>query len=194
MSINIHYTRFATALLIVLTALTGIVTDARAQADPTGGVPGDWLSRYAGARALGMGGAFVASMDGPIGAIWNPAGLSMLSQNQVSLESSRLFESTALHGFGFVLPSRQLPTIGLTVVNLRSGDFERTNDLNQSLGTFGESDMAFLLSASKNFTSRLAFGTTVKVVTQSIDEFDAAGLGADVDGSSPAPNLLKVGD
>jgi hypothetical protein len=172
--------RFATALLVVVTALCGAVVDARSQEDPTGGVPGDWLSRYAGARAVGMGGAFVASMDGPIGALWNPAGLSVLSQNQVSFETSRLFESTAMHGFGFAMPSQRLPSFGLTIVNLRSGDFERTNDLNQSLGTFGESDMAFLLSASKNVTRRLAFGATAKVVQQSIDEFDAVGVGADL--------------
>jgi hypothetical protein len=172
--------RFATALLLVLAALVSTVTDARSQGDPTGGAPGDWLSRYAGARSVGLGGAFVASMDGPIGSLWNPAGLSMLSQNQATLETSMLFEGTSMHGFGFVMPSQRLPSFALTVVNLRSGDFEKTNDLNQSLGTFAESDMAFLLSASKNLTSRLAVGASAKIVQQSIDEFDAVGAGADL--------------
>jgi hypothetical protein len=172
--------RFATALLVLLTALCGAVADAHSQEDPTGGVPGDWLSRYAGARSVGMGGAFVASMDGPIGALWNPAGLSLLSQNQVSFETSRLFESTSMHAFGFAMPSQRLPSFGLSIFNLRSGDFERTDELNQSLGTFGESDMAFLLSASKNMTRRLALGATAKVVKQSVDEFDAVAFGADL--------------
>lgn len=171
--------RFATALLVVLTALCGSVADARSQEDPTGGVPGDWLSRYAGARSVGLGGAFVAAMDGPIGSLWNPAGLSALSHNQVSLETSRLFESTSIHGFGFAIPSQRLPSFGLAIVNLRSGDFERTNDLNQSLGTFGENDLAFILSASKNLTRRFALGASAKIVQQSIDEFDAVGVGAD---------------
>ena len=172
--------RFATALLVLITALCGAVSGAHSQEDPTGGVPGNWLSRYASARAVGMGGAFVASMDGPIGVLWNPAGLSMLSQNQVGFETSRLFESTSMHAFGFAMPSQRLPSFGLAIYNLRSGDFERTDELNQSLGTFGESDMAFLMSASKSITRRLALGATAKVVKQSVDEFDAVAFGGDL--------------
>jgi hypothetical protein len=172
--------RFAPALLVLLTVLCGSVADARSQEDPTNGVPGDWLSRYAGARSVGMGGAFVASMDSPLGSLWNPAGLSVLSQNQVSLETSRLFESTSMHALGFAMPSQRLPSFGLSIFNLRSGDFERTNDLNQSLGTFDESDLAFLLTASKNLTRQLALGVTAKVVQQSLDEQSAVGVGGDV--------------
>jgi hypothetical protein len=185
--------RFATSLLLVLTALCGMAADARSQGDPSGGEPGDWLSRYAGARSVGLGGAFVASMDGPIGALWNPAGLSMLSQNQASIETSRLFESTSIHGFGFAMPSQRLPSFALTVINLRSGDFEKTNDLNQTLGSFGENDMAFLLSASKNLTRRLALGASAKVVQQSIDEFDAVGAGADLGVLYDVSPMVRVG-
>ena len=172
--------RFATALLVVLIALCGFVSDARSQEEPTNGVPGDWLSRYAGARSVGMGGAFVASMDSPLGSLWNPAGLSVLSQNQVSFETSRLFESTSMHAIGFAIPSQRLPSFGLSIFNLRSGDFERTNDLNQSIGTFGESDIAFLLTASKNLSRELALGVTAKVVQQSLDDQSAVGVGADI--------------
>jgi hypothetical protein len=132
-------------------------------------------------------------MDDPIGTLWNPAGLSLLSQNQATLETSRLFEGTSLYGLGFAMPSQRFPSFALTVVNLRSGDFERTNDLNQSLGTFGESDMAFLLSASKNITRRLALGASAKVVTQSIDEFDAVGAGADLGVLYDVSPTIRIG-
>jgi hypothetical protein len=72
-----------------------------------------------------------------------------------------------------------LPSFGLTVLALGSGDIERTSELNEPLGTFGESDMAFLFSMSKSF-SHLGLGANLKVVRQSIEEFDAAGVGFDV--------------
>jgi hypothetical protein len=52
--------------------------------------------------------------------------------------------------------------------------------LNEPQGSFQEGEMAFVLSASKNVNRRLSIGTNVKIVRQSIAEFDAAGFGADV--------------
>jgi hypothetical protein len=153
-------------------------TSARA-ADQNGGVPGDWLSRYAGARALGFGGAFVATADEPLGVVWNPAGLSQMFQNGVHFETAYLFEGTSINAFSFGMPARWFPSFGLTVLSLRSDGFERTTELNESLGSFYEGEMAFLLSASKNLSPRLSLGANVKVVRQTIEEFDAAGVGAD---------------
>lgn len=173
----IHRCAALAAAVLALIALTS--PPARA-GDQAGGVPGDWLSRYAGARSVGMGGAFVATADEPIGALWNPAGLSSVMQNEAHFEQTRLFEGTTINGFGFVFPFRTFPTLGLTMVSLGSDDFERTSELNEPLGTFQEADMAFLLSASKQVHSRVAVGANVKVARQQIEEFDAAGVGADL--------------
>jgi hypothetical protein len=165
------------AALILAPALMG-GTGVRAESQ-TGGAPGDWLARYAGARTMGIGGAFVATADDPLGAVWNPAGLSKMFQNEVRLESARLFEGTSINGLSFAMPNQSFPSFGLTVLSLRSGAFQKTNDLNESLGEFHESDMAFLLSGSKSLSPRLSLGANLKVVRQSIDEFDGAGVGAD---------------
>jgi len=170
-------TLIAFVLGVVLIVLFAAVAQSEEQ---NGGVPGDWLSRYAGARTIGMGGAFVATANDPIGVVWNPAGLSVLSQNRIQFETARLYESTSLHSLSFALPGRRLPSFGISIIALRSGDFERTNDLNESLGTFGASDMAFLISTSKNITGRLSVGANLKIIRQSVDEFDAAGVGADL--------------
>jgi hypothetical protein len=169
------HTVAAAALAIAVIA----VAPARA-GDESGGLPGDWLSSYAGARSVGMGGAFVATADEPIGAVWNPAGLSSVMQNEVHFEQTRFFEETTMNGVGVVFPFRTFPTLGLTMISMGSGDFERTNELNEPLGTFKESDIAFLLSASKQVHSRVAVGANVKVARQKVEDFDAAGAGADL--------------
>ena len=161
--------------------------------DPNGGVPGDWLSRYMGTRSAGLGGAFVAAANDPTGVLWNPAGLSLIAQNAVHLESAQLFEDTSIEGLSFAIPARRFPSFGLTILNLRSGKFERTNEFNQPLGDFSESDMAFFLSAAKSISPRLALGANVKVVRQSIDEFDGVGVGVDLGVIYSVTPKLRVG-
>ncbi len=80
----------------------------------------------------------------------------------------------------FAIPGRKFPSFGLTILNLRSGEFEKTNELNEPLGDFSESDMAFFLSASKNITPRFALGANAKIVRHAVDEFDATGFGVDI--------------
>ena len=183
---------FALAVLFAAT-LAALGATASHADDQSSGLPGDWLSRYLGPRPAGVGGAFVAVADDPIGVVWNPAGLSFMSQNQLSAETSILFESTSINGLGFAVPGRRFPSFGLTILNLRSGEFQRTNELNEPLGDFAESDMAFFLSASKNITPKLALGVSAKVVRHSVEEFDAAGFGADIGALYQVLPWLRIG-
>ncbi|MCK4538767.1 MAG: hypothetical protein KAV42_08225 [Candidatus Krumholzibacteria bacterium] len=172
-------TRRAASLALGLCILAVTGTGALAQ-DERGGAPGDWLSNYATARTVGIGGAFVSVANEPVGAIWNPAALTQVFQNVIFVETTRLFEETTINTFSFGTPERSLlPGFGLTVISLSSGAFEKTNELNDVIGEFEEGETAFLLSASKSISRRVAFGANLKVIRQSIDEFSASGAGAD---------------
>ena len=162
-------------------------------ATDSGGAPGSWLMSYAGARTLGLGGAFVASADDALGVLWNPAGLQWLDQNQVMLENVQLFEDTSINSLSFAVPSSWLPSMGLTMVSLRSGQFERTNELNNPLGTFSEGETAYLLSMAKGFSSRFTVGTSLKLVNQSVEDFSGGGFGIDLGGIYQVTPSLRVG-
>jgi hypothetical protein len=176
----------AAGLVLVMPVASGAVTE-------TGGTPGDWLARYSGARTVGLGSAYVAAADAPIGVVWNPATLGFLDQNEILLETARLFEDTELHGLSFAVPGRWLPSLGFTVLMLRSGGFERTNELNESLGTFDNGETAFLFSASKHIGTRFSLGGNVKVVRQSLEEFNAGGFGVDLGGLVNVTPRLRLG-
>jgi len=155
------------SVTLTAVALLSLVAFASAPAsaeDASHGVPGDWLSSYSGARSIGLGGAFVAVADEPIGAVWNPAGLTSAMQYEIHFEQTRLFEGTTMNGVGVVFPFRTFPTLGLSVITLGTDEFERTSELNEPLGTFTESDQAFLLSASKQVHDRVSVGANLKVV------------------------------
>lgn len=181
-----------TRAVVLVAALAGPAKSALA-ADASGGAPGSWLMNYAGARTLGMGGAFVATADDPLGVLWNPAGLQFMDQNQVLFENVRLFEETSVNSLGFAVPGNWLPSFGVSMVALRSGEFQRTNELNDDLGTFQERETAYLITLAKGVSPRLAVGANVKVVQQSIEDFSAGGVGMDLGAIARVTPTLRFG-
>lgn len=174
----IKYLAASLALFYCILAVTA--GGAYAQ-DGNGGAPGDWLSKYATARTIGIGGAFVSVADEPVGSVWNPAALTQVYRNVVFVETARLFEGTTINTLSFGTPERKmLPGFGLTIISFGSGAFEKTNELNDIIGEFEEGETAYLLSASKSVSTRLALGANLKIIQQSIDEFSASGAGADL--------------
>ncbi len=176
---NKRYLGFGLALALGFGMSMGGGTVAWAE-DQKGGMPGDWLSMYGSARSIGVGGAFVAVADEPLGVVWNPAGFSQMYQNAVHLETVRLFEETSINCLSFAMPGRRIPDFGLTILSLSSGGFEKTNNLNESLGTFNDGEMAFLFSVAKRLNPQLSIGANAKVVRQSVDVFNASGFGVDL--------------
>ena len=149
-----------TAFLSAALALAAPQANAQSQ---TGGAPGDWLAHYGTARTVGLGNAYVAVPDAAMAAVWNPAALGMMDQNEILLETGRLFEDTSVHGLSFAVPGRWLPSLGFSVVALRSGDFEKTNELNESLGTFDDGETAFMFTAAKHIGTRFSLGGNFKL-------------------------------
>lgn len=169
--------RFRVAGVLLGAALS--IAPPAAAAPQDAGLPGEWLARYASARTLGLGGAYVATANDPLGVLWNPAGLSYMNQNEVRLENARLFEGTSVNAAGFAVPGSRWPSLGVAMVSLGSGDFERTNDMNDALGTFREGQTAYLLTASKALTPTFALGANFKLVQQTIESFSGGGFGVD---------------
>jgi hypothetical protein len=181
--------------LIVGTVLLSLLLSAAPAAaqDESGGAPGSWLSQYVTARTMGLGGAFVAVADEASTAVWNPAGLAQLVPNELRFETARLFEDTSVNALNFAVPGNKLPSFGLSIVYLNSGNFERTNSMNDPLGTFSEGETAYILSMAKNLNTRLALGANAKLVRQSVEDFAGNGFGFDIGGIYCLTPSIKVG-
>src|SRR5215831_16058390 len=104
-------------LILALAALALRATPALAQ-QQNAGAPGEWLSQFSSARTLGLGGAYVATADDPLGVLWNPAGLSLMNQNELRFENARLFEDTSINSMGFAVPGSRWPSLGVAIVSL----------------------------------------------------------------------------
>src|SRR5215831_6724024 len=177
---------------LVIGAHLVLTTSAFAQAQ-SAGAPGEWLTQFTGSRSLGLGGAYVATADDPLGVLWNPAGMSFMNQNELRFENAQLFENTAINSFGFAVPGSRWPSFGVSIVSLGSSDFQRTNELNDPLGSFREGETAYYLSASKSLTPRLALGINAKLVQQTVESFSANGFGTDLGAMFDVNPMLRIG-
>ncbi len=151
-----------------------------------GGKPGAYLSWGAGARSLSMGKAFVGLADDASATYWNPAGLAQLQQKELTSLYSILWEDTSYSFLSYAHPlsTYQSPanygTIGVAVVNLRSTGFQKTDDLNNPLGSASDTETAGIISYGRRFTGSLMAGINLKLVHQHIDKYSDMGYGVDI--------------
>jgi len=177
---------------MLLAAALLLAAASPVRADENAGMPGEWLTQFTTARALGLGGAYVATATDPLGVMWNPAGLSFMDQDEVRFENARLFEDTGINSVSLAVPGSRLPSFGVTMVALRSGDYQRTDEMNNPLGTFETGQTAYLLTLSQGFTPRFALGANFKVVQQTVESARGAGFGMDLGGIATVTQDLKV--
>lgn len=105
-------------LLAIIIALSAAVsTHAEVQFDALNGAD---LGMGVGARAIGMGGAFVAIADDPSASFWNPAGLTRLEDNQFLLSADLPDDFNAcslVYKPSFWALERLNVSIGLSLIN-----------------------------------------------------------------------------
>lgn len=157
----------------------GFSTSLNAQ-EGIAGMPGTYLHMGVGPGALGMGKAYTALATDATAIYWNPAALANQNPYQVYFMHSMLFYGTNFDYLAGSLPTKNLGSFGLGMLYLNSGDFDQRNELNQELGSFSISDLAILVSWSKEIYRGISVGLNYKVVNQSILDYSGTGYGLDL--------------
>jgi hypothetical protein len=85
-----------------------------------------------------------------------------------------------MNAFSFALPGRRFPSVGVSLVTLSSGEFQRTNELNDNLGSFEQGNTAFYITGAKKVANRVRLGANLKIARQQLEEFSASGAGLDL--------------
>jgi hypothetical protein len=178
LELNMNYKTVLVALLSVM-LVSGVLNNAIAQ-EGKAGMPGTYLHMGVGAHALGLGKAYTALASDATAIYWNPAALANQNPYQVYFMHSVLFFDTHFDYLAGTLPTRKMGSFGLGLIYLGSGDFDQRNELNQELGSFGLTDMAFLFSWSKEVFRGFSAGINYKLVTQNMLDFSGTGHGFDL--------------
>lgn len=163
----------------------GLVVALPAQAQPVskaGTVAGDFLQIGVGARAMAMGGSFVAAADDASALYWNPAGLAHLEGGEVMAAHSSWLAEVRFDYLGAALHMGGLGTLGVSVTMLSVPEMlVRTEDRPEGTGEwFDASDLAIGLSYGRFITDRFAIGATAKFVQQRIWHSTAVGFAVDL--------------
>ena len=151
---------------------------------------GEFLTHGVGARALGMGGAFVAVADDVTSGYWNPAGVVDADARALQLMHSETFGDVVNYDTGAYLhPLAADAALAVTVVRLAVDDipftdFESDEEriyYDQSRITWeSDSEMAALISYARRSSERLRLGGNLKLIRKSIGIYSCYGLGFDL--------------
>ncbi|MEN8193977.1 MAG: PorV/PorQ family protein [Bacteroidota bacterium] len=163
---------------------------------------GEFLTFGIGGRALGMGSAQVAVVDDITAGYWNPAGLARMNYPQVALMHDEQFGDLVNYNYGSVaLPYGKDMSFGLSVIRLSVDGIPDTrnalidgrtglviDDINNPnaridpdrITEFSNTDWAFYGTFSKKQSDKFYWGANVKVISRSIAEYSALGIGFDV--------------
>jgi len=153
----------------------------------------DFLAGGVDARALGMGGAYVAQTQNVNSVYWNPAGLTHTDYPEVAYMHAERFAGVVSFDFAAIAyPVSHHSTVGLSF--FRSGVNDIKNTLNawdvernqpkanpeSYITSFSAADQAFLISYARKIHRQFSVGASGKIIRRTIGDFaDAWGYSFD---------------
>lgn len=140
-----------------------------------------YLSLGAGARALGMGGAFVGVADDATAAYWNPAGLTWTSGWEVTGMYTAGMNVDRQHNYVAFSRNGGMGAYALQWINAGMSDIQGRNEVGDPVGGLSDfGDNAVSLSLAKAYDVFSA-GITGKYLRQSFSTGDRSNSGFGID-------------
>jgi hypothetical protein len=148
------------------------------------GVAGDagvpFLRFGLGARAAGMGEAYVAVAEDASSVFFNPGAMPAVLGTHITIAHNEYFQSLRFEQAA-VTHETEWGTFGFMFTGLYMDDMERFDDYPTAvpLGTFGSYDIAAALAYGRYIVPNVAVGISLKAIYERIDELSASGFAFD---------------
>ena len=151
--------------------------------NPNVGTSGaQFLKIPVGARAIGMGGAYVSNTNDASALFWNPAGITSVKDNELFASYTSWWGGINLSHAAFVNTSEDIGSFGVSMSLLTMGEMEVTTEL-QPEGTgqkFDAQDLMIGVSYARRLTQDFSVGVTMKFINERIWNETSSGLGFDI--------------
>jgi hypothetical protein len=135
-----------------------------------------------GARASGMGDAFIAIANDASGLYWNPSGISQYDNNDIILSHNEWFSQVKFEFAGVVYHLTKNDALGCSITSLHTEDMEVTDETHP-FGTgeyFSFGDLVFGVTYSRKMTSQFSFGATIKYFNETLAGLKMGGFLVDL--------------
>jgi len=171
----------------------GFVSTSLAQTGSAGATGLAFLKLGVGARANGMGEAYVAVANDATATFWNPAALTRLDHAHLTFTHSEWIQDVSNEFLAFAFPSFGGVT-GVSIYVNNIGGIERRVNPGESLGSIEANDVALGLSYGRAISQSLSVGVTAKYLYEKIYLESASGYALDVGFNfQPFANGLNLG-
>ena len=160
----------------------------------TGTSAANFLRIGVGARALSMGGAFVAIADDPTAMYWNVAGIAKLGRSGLAFTHTEWIADIN-HDFGAVcFDLGAYGCLGFSFISLNMGEMKvRSVEAPEGTGeTFSGGDFAFSVAYAKRLTDDFSIGINPKFVQETIWDMKAQAWAVDLGAHyrTPFPGII----
>jgi hypothetical protein len=183
---------------------------------------GEFLNTGAGARALGMGGAFVAVADDGTTTYWSPGGLPSLKSKEISFMYCQQFKSLVNTNFiSYVYPDTKWGSFGISWLRLGVEDIPKSgyvdhnqnnmqdfNDKNDNgikdsgelyieppiqVGSFDDVEDGIFFTYGYQLSDIFSAGINIKYIRQSLASNSSTGYGIDLGGLYELSDGFRIG-
>jgi hypothetical protein len=186
---------------IALGLAVAVVIVALGSAAMAGTHSGAFLRMGVGARALAMGGNYVAIANDATAGYWNPAGLALVENVSIELMYSHDLSFDRSLNYGGISKTFDFGSLGFSYVGGGMDDLDEYDSANNRIGAFDTREHAFILSYA---TRPLSFirdcapaylGISFKGIMQDMGDADGSqfGVGADVGAMFSPVEMLTFG-
>lgn len=142
----------------------------------------EFLTLPISARVTALGGNLISTRDHDLNvALINPALLTDSMNNNVALSYVNYFSDI---NYGYAAYAKKIKNVGVFsggIHYLNYGSFTRADEIGNTEGTFGASEMSFNLSYARSvFDSNLTVGATLKTIYSHLDTYTSWGSAVDL--------------
>jgi hypothetical protein len=168
--------------LVLCLCSESILAQSSSGVSKRGTTAAPFLSIAQGARALGMGGAFVAVANDPSAMYWNPSGIADQQGFHFVVDHTNWIADV---GYDYIGATVGLGTLGALGVNVTASNIAdmKVTTVDKQDGTgevFGVTDLAIGLTYALKLTDQFAIGFNPKYVYQNIWKMSASAFALDI--------------
>jgi hypothetical protein len=138
------------------------------------------LTKGVGARPLAMGGAFVAAANDATAAYWNPAGLALIDDIEITTMHAT---ENGLQSYDFInlaFNTQSAGSYALSFMDLGVSGIQGTDNFGNPTELLTYSDEAGLISGGWKLGKQFALGGTIKLLKTDAASASAFGIGSDI--------------